>query len=81
MTTQIRVLGPGCYRCQELYEHTTEAVAELGLEADVQKVVDLTEIARRGILATPALVVDDELVLSGQVPTTKQIEELLSSLA
>ena len=81
MTTQIRVLGPGCYRCQELYEHTTEAVAELGLDADVQKVVDLTEIARRGILATPALVVDDELVLSGQVPTTKQIEELLSSLA
>jgi len=81
MTTPIRVLGPGCYRCQELYEHTTEAVAELGLDADVQKVVDLTEIARRGILATPALVVDDELVLTGQVPTTKQIEELLSSLA
>ena len=81
MTTQIRVLGPGCYRCQELYEHTTEAVAELGLDADVQKVVDLTEIARRGILATPALVVDDELVLTGQVPTTKQIEDLLSSLA
>jgi len=81
MTTQIRVLGPGCYRCQELYEHTTEAVAELGLDADVQKVVDLTEIARRGILATPALVVDDELVLTGQVPTTKQIEQLLSSLA
>ena len=81
MTTQIRVLGPGCYRCQELYEHTTEAVAELGLDADVQKVVDLTEIARRGILATPALVVDEELVLTGQVPTKKQIEELLSSLA
>ena len=81
MTTQIRVLGPGCYRCQELSEHTTEAVAELGLDADVQKVVDLTEIARRGILATPALVVDDELVLTGQVPTTKQIEQLLSSLA
>jgi small redox-active disulfide protein 2 len=81
MTTHIRVLGPGCYRCQELYEHTTEAVAELGLDADVQKVVDLTEIARRGILATPALVVDEELVLTGQVPTKKQIEELLSSLA
>ena len=81
MTTQIRVLGPGCYRCQELYEHTTEAVAELGLDAHVEKVVDLTEIARRGILSTPALVVDDQVVLTGQVPTTSQIRELLSAPA
>ena len=81
MTTQIRVLGPGCARCQKLYENTTEAVAEMGLDAHVEKVDDVAEIARRGIMATPALVVDDELVLAGHVPSIPTIREALSSYA
>jgi small redox-active disulfide protein 2 len=79
MTTEIRVLGPGCDRCQKLYENTTEAVAEIGLDAHVEKVDDITEIARRGILSTPALVVDDELVVAGRVPSVTQLRELLSA--
>lgn len=78
MTTEIRVLGPGCARCQKLYENTTEAVAEMGLDAHVQKVDDISEIARRGIMSTPALVVDDELVLAGHVPSVMTLREMLS---
>jgi len=78
MTTQIRVLGPGCARCQKLYENTTEAIAELGLDAHVEKVDDIGEIVRRGILATPALVVDEELVLAGHVASIPTLREVLS---
>ncbi len=78
MTTQIRVLGPGCARCQELYENTTEAVIEMGLDAHIEKVDDVAEIVRRGIMATPALVVDEELVLAGHVASVTTIREVLA---
>jgi small redox-active disulfide protein 2 len=78
MTTQIRVLGPGCVRCQKLYENTNQAVAELGLDASVEKVDDIGEIARRGILATPALVIDEELVLAGHVASIPTLREVLA---
>ena len=78
MTTQIRVLGPGCARCQKLYENTAEAVTAMGLDAHVEKVDDIAEIARRGILATPALVVDDELVLAGHVGSVISIRQALA---
>jgi small redox-active disulfide protein 2 len=79
MTTQIRVLGPGCARCQKLYENTTEAVASLGLDARVEKVDDVAEIVRRGIMATPALVVDEELMLAGHVASVAAIREVLTT--
>jgi small redox-active disulfide protein 2 len=78
MTTQIRILGTGCARCKQLYEGTLQAVADLGLDANVEKVEDISEIVARGILATPALVVDDELVLAGQVPSATRLREILA---
>jgi small redox-active disulfide protein 2 len=78
MTTNIRILGPGCYRCQALYENTLLAVEELGLDAEVTKVEDLAEMLTRGILGSPALVVDEQLVLAGNVPTPRKVGELLS---
>lgn len=78
MTTQIRVLGPGCARCQKLYENTTQAVVEIGMDAHVEKVDDIAEIVRRGILATPALVVDEELVLAGHVASIPTLREVLA---
>ena len=78
MTTQIRILGSGCARCKQLYEGTLQAVADLGLDADVQKVEDISEIVARGILATPALVIDDELVLAGQVPNASKLRQILA---
>jgi len=76
---RIQVLGPGCVRCHTLSRNTSEAVASLGLDAEVEEVADIAEIVRRGIMATPALVVDDEVVLSGRVPTVSHVRELLAA--
>ncbi|MEW6058624.1 MAG: thioredoxin family protein [Actinomycetota bacterium] len=81
MTMQIRVLGPGCVRCHALLANTTEALASLGLDADIEQIDDVTEILARGVLATPALVVNDEVVLAGHVPTASHIRDLLASRA
>lgn len=74
----VKVLGPGCRNCQRLEERTREALGRLGLDADVQKVTDYGEIAAYGVLRTPGLVVDDELVHSGSVPTTGHLVTLLA---
>lgn len=75
----IKVLGPGCRRCHTLEERTREALADLDLDAIVETVTDVTEIARYGLLQTPGLVVDDELVVAGRVPTVRALTELLST--
>lgn len=80
MTLDVRVLGPGCFRCRSLYERTLEAVAELGLDTRVTKVEDVGEMLARGILASPALVIDGELALAGTVPTPSRLRELLSEV-
>lgn len=80
MTTKIRVLGPGCFRCQALYENTLMAVDELGLDAEVVKVEDIREMLQRGIIGSPALVVDEKLVMEGNVPTPRTLGEFLSEL-
>ena len=74
----VKVLGPGCRNCQRLEERTREALSRLGLTAEVEKVTDYGEIAAYGVLRTPGLVVDDEVVHSGSVPTTAHLVELLS---
>ena len=73
----VKVLGPGCRNCHRLEERTREALSRLGLEAEVEKVTDYGEIAAYGVLRTPGLVVDDEVVHSGSVPTTDHLVELL----
>lgn len=77
---KIQVLGEGCERCSQLYENTKEAVAELGLDAEVEKVENLLEIVKLGVMAAPSLMVDGKLVVSGQVATTKAIVKLLQKL-
>ena len=75
----IKVLGPGCANCVNLEKATRQAVAELGLEATIEKVTDYADIAGYGIMRTPGLVVDEEVVLSGRVPTVRQVKELLAA--
>ncbi len=77
MTIDVRVLGPGCYRCEALYERTLEAVADLGLDARVTKVEDVGEMLALGILASPALVIDGRLAMAGQVPTVGRLRGFL----
>jgi small redox-active disulfide protein 2 len=74
----IKILGPGCTNCQKLERVTREAVADLGLDATVEKVTDYPTIAGYGVLSTPGLVVDDKVVVSGRVPQAAEVRMLLT---
>jgi small redox-active disulfide protein 2 len=71
----IKVLGSGCERCKQLEATTREALGRLGLDVAIEHVTDPAEIASWGVMRTPALVVDDEVRVSGRVPS---VEELVS---
>ena len=73
----IKVLGPGCANCARLTALTEQAVAELGLDAPVEKVTGYAEIASYGVMATPALVVDDEVVMAGRIPALSSLKQAL----
>ena len=77
----IKILGPGCANCVNLEKVTKRAAEELGLDATIEKVTDYAEIAAYNIMRTPGLVVDEQVILSGRVPTARQVKELLSPLA
>jgi len=77
----IKVLGSGCTNCQNLERTTRDALAELGIEATIEHVTDPADIASYGVMRTPALVIDDTVVISGRVPTRTQVHELLTAAA
>ena len=77
----IKILGPGCPNCANLERVAREAADALGIDATFEKVTDYGAIAGYGVLRTPGLVVDEQLVLSGRVPTASQVRELLAPLA
>jgi small redox-active disulfide protein 2 len=74
----IKILGPGCKNCANLEARTTEALDHLGVDATIDKVTDMAQIAAYGVMRTPALVIDDDVVISGRVPTTSAIETLIA---
>ena len=74
----IKILGSGCSKCDKLEAAARNAVTELGVEAAFDKITDPAEIASWGVMATPALVVDDEVVLSGRVASSEDIKALLA---
>ncbi len=73
----VKVLGPGCANCAALEKRTREALADLRLEATIEKVTDYAAIAGYGVMSTPALVIDEKVVVSGRVPTSAQVRDLL----
>ena len=75
---KIEVLGSGCANCQRLEMLAREAVAKLGLEAQVEHVTDIREIMARGVMATPGLAVNGKVVSSGRVPTPTEVESLIN---
>ncbi len=77
---KIKVLGTGCPKCKALEKAAREAVAEMGITAEVEKVEDIVKIMGYGVMHTPALVVDEKVVLSGRVPTTSQLIEVLNKV-
>lgn len=74
---KIKILGPGCKNCHNLEKVTKEALSEPGLEAEVEEVTDFERIGSYGIMRTPGLVVDEQVVLSGRVPKKKEVVDLL----
>jgi small redox-active disulfide protein 2 len=73
----IKILGTGCKKCQKLETLTRNAITELELDADISKITDPGEIASWGVMATPALVVNDEVVIAGRIPTEHALTALL----
>jgi small redox-active disulfide protein 2 len=76
----VKVLGSGCKNCKRLEQNVVEALKNLSIEAEVIKVTDFKDIMAYDILATPALVVDEKVVLSGQVASVEKLEELLKQV-
>ena len=69
----IKVLGSGCANCKRLESLTKQAVSSLGIEAEIIKVTDYAQIMEYPIMATPGLVIDENLVCSGRIPTPAEI--------
>jgi len=75
---EIKILGTGCAKCKKLEELTKKAVEELGLNTVVEKVEDIQKIMEYGIMRTPGLVLNDKIVLSGQILGVEGIKELIT---
>ena len=73
----IKVLGKGCKNCARLQQLAEKAAEELNIEYTIEKVTDINDIADYGVMKTPALVVNEKLVLQGQLPNIEKIKELL----
>jgi len=73
----IKVLGPGCAKCHSLEKTVREAVAALKLDAGVEYVTDMKKIMQYHIMATPGLVINEKVVLSGNVPSKAEVEQLI----
>ena len=74
---EIKVLGMGCAKCRLLLNHTRQALQMLGWNETVEKVDDLDQILQSGVLRTPALMIDGQVVLSGQTATAETLRDLL----
>jgi len=70
---EIKVLGPGCPRCNQTEKVVKDALADAGITADVEKVTDVMQIAGYGVLGTPAVVVDGEVKSVGKIPTKQDV--------
>ena len=73
----IKVLGPGCAKCDKIEKLVKETIAETGVVADVEKVTDIMQIAGYGVLGTPAVVVDGDVKSVGKVPSKEDIKSWL----
>ena len=76
----LKVLGTGCSNCKKLELLTKELVTELNIDAQVEKVEDIEEIMRTGVMSTPALLADGKVVVSGYVPSRDELINLLNKI-
>jgi len=71
---EIKILGPGCPRCHEVERRTINALAELNVAADVQKISDIKKIVEYNIISTPGLVINGKVMCSGRIPRVEEIK-------
>lgn len=74
----IKILGTGCPNCQNLEKNTKEALAQLKIEAQVEKITDMEKIMGYGIMSLPAIVADEKVLSYGVVPPVEEIKKLLA---
>ena len=75
---EIKILGTGCPKCKSLEKMTHEAVSLSGVDASITKEEDIMKIMEFGVMKTPGLVINDKVVLSGRLPSSKEIIELIN---
>ncbi len=75
---EIKILGTGCKKCNDLTANTKEAVASIGVDANITKVEDIAEIIKMGVISTPALAVDGVVKSTGKLLTVQQIIDILN---
>jgi small redox-active disulfide protein 2 len=78
---RLDILGPGCGNCQKLAANVEAAARELGLEYKLEKLTDIAVILRYGVMRTPALAVDGEVKIQGQIPSIEEVKKILESEA
>lgn len=74
---EIKVLGTGCAKCKSLEKLTNEVISESKIAATVEKVEDIYKIMQFGVMSTPALVINQKVVLSGRLPSAAELKEII----
>lgn len=77
----IKILGTGCAKCMQLEKNAKEAVKELGIDAKIEEVKDITKILAYPILTTPGLVIDEKVVCSGRLPSKDEVKKYIKDAA
>ena len=75
---KIEVVGPGCSRCIATAKNVQEALKQLGINAEVSKVTDVAEFAKKGVMFTPGVIIDGQVKVSGKIPTVDEIKGILT---
>ncbi len=75
----IKVLGPGCARCEKTEKIVREAIEETGIDAKIEKIKDAMEIAGYGVFGTPAVIIDDEVKCVGKIPSKDEVKKWLEN--
>ncbi|MBM7624557.1 thioredoxin family protein [Sporohalobacter salinus] len=76
---EIKVYGSGCKKCVSLADNAKAAVEDLGVDAEIEKVEDMAEIAQAGIMSTPGLGINGDVKVKGRVPNADEIKELIEA--
>jgi len=75
---KLQILGTGCHKCKKLAENTETATKNLGIEYTLEKVTDINDIMKFGVMMTPALAVDGQVKVVGKVPSPDEIKKMLA---